>query len=195
MAPSAEWIEELRATLPEPPAERRRRLAEEWNNDAKTMAAVVAAGALDLIEATVAAGASPQSARKWWLSELARRANEAGVELDALGVTPADVAETQAMVDASELTDKLARAVFDGVIAGEGRPGDVVATRGLKVVSDDGALNAAIEDVIATNPDVVQKIRGGKHQAVGALIGQVMKAMKGQADAARVRELFMQKLL
>ena len=195
VAPSAEWIEELRATLPEPPAERRRRLAEEWGIDARAMAAVVAAGALDLIEATVAAGTSPQSARKWWLSELARRANEAGVELDALGVTPADVAETQAMVDAGELTDKLARAVFDGVIAGEGRPGDVVSTRGLRVVSDDGALNAAIEDVIAANPDVVQKIRGGKHQAVGALIGQVMKAMKGQADAARVRELFMQKLL
>ena len=194
VAPSAEWIEELRATLPEPPAERRRRLAEEWDIDARTMAAVVAAGALDLIEATVAAGASPQSARKWWLSELARRANEAGVELEALGVTPADVAETQAMVDSGELTDKLARAVFDGVIAGEGRPVEVVAGRGLKVVSDDGALNATVEDVIAANPDVVQKIRGGKHQAVGALIGQVMKAMRGQADAARVRELLMEKL-
>ena len=194
VAPSAEWIEELRATLPEPPAERRRRLAEEWDIDARTMAAVVAAGALDLIEATVAAGTSPQSARKWWLSELARRANEAGVELDALGVTPTDVAETQAMVDAGELTDKLARAVFDGVIAGEGRPVEVVAGRGLRVVSDDGALNATVEDVIAANPEVAQKIRGGKHQAVGALIGQVMKAMRGQADAARVRELLMEKL-
>jgi len=194
VAPSPEWIEELRATLPEPPAERRRRLSAEWDVDARTMASVVAAGALDLIEATVAAGASPQSARKWWLSELARRANEAGCELDALGVTPADVAETQAMVDAGELTDKLARAVFDGVIAGEGRPSDVVAERGLKVVSDDGALNTAVEEVIAVNPDVAQKIRDGKHQAVGALIGQVMKTMKGRADAARVRELLMDHL-
>ena len=194
VAPSPEWIEELRATLPEPPAERRRRLSAEWDVDARTMSAVVAAGALDLIEATVAAGASPQSARKWWLSELARRANEAGCELDALGVTPADVAETQAMVDAGELTDKLARAVFDGVIAGEGRPSDVVAERGLKVVSDDGALNTAVEEVIAVNPDVAQKIRDGKHQAVGALIGQVMKTMKGRADAARVRELLMDHL-
>jgi len=194
VAPSPEWIEELRATLPEPPAERRRRLSAEWDVDARTMASVVAAGALDLIEATMAAGASPQSARKWWLSELARRANEAGCELDALGVTPADVAETQAMVDAGELTDKLARAVFDGVIAGEGRPSDVVAERGLKVVSDDGALNTAVEEVIAVNPDVAQKIRDGKHQAVGALIGQVMKTMKGRADAARVRELLMDHL-
>lgn len=194
VAPSPEWIEELRATLPEPPAQRRKRLIVEWDIDERTMAAIVAAGALDLIEATVAAGASCQAARKWWLSELARRANEAGVELEDLGVSPADVAETQAMVDAGELTDKLARAVFDGVIAGEGSPAEVVAGRGLKVVSDDGALIAAIEVAIAANPDVAEKIRGGKVQAAGAIIGQVMKAMRGQADAARVRELLLERL-
>ena len=194
VAPSAEWIEELRNTLPEPPAARRKRLAAAWQVDAKTMEAIVAAGALELIEATVAAGTSPQAARKWWLSELARRANEAGVELEALGVSPQAVAETQAMVDAGELTDKLARSVFDGVIAGEGTPAEVVEQRGLKVVSDDGALTAAIDEVIAANPDIAQKIRDGKVAAVGALIGQVMKAMRGQADAARVRELLLAKL-
>ncbi|MDO5093694.1 MAG: Asp-tRNA(Asn)/Glu-tRNA(Gln) amidotransferase subunit GatB [Propionibacteriaceae bacterium] len=194
VAPSAEWIEELRATLPEPPAARRKRLAAAWQVDAKTMEAIVAAGALELIEATVTAGTSPQAARKWWLSELARRANEAGVELEALGVSPQAVAETQAMVDAGKLTDKLARSVFDGVIAGEGTPGEVVERRGLKVVSDDGALTAAVDDVIAANPDIAQKIRDGKVAAAGALIGQVMKAMRGQADAARVRELLLAKL-
>ncbi len=194
VAPSAAWVEELRATLPEPPVERRRRLAADWEVDATTMQAIVAAGALDLIESTVAAGAAPQAARKWWLSELARRANEAGVELEELGVSPQAVAETQAMVEAGELTDKLARAVFDGVIAGEGTPAEVVARRGLQVVSDDGALAAAVDEVIAGNPDVADKIRGGKHQAVGALIGQVMKVMRGQADAAKVRELILSKL-
>ena len=194
VAPSAEWIKELRNTLPEPPAARRKRLAAAWHVDAKTMEAIVAAGALELIEATVAAGTSPQAARKWWLSELARRANEAGVELEALGASPQAVAETQAMVDAGELTDKLARSVFDGVIAGEGTPAEVVKQRGLKIVSDDGALTAAIDEVIAANPDIAQKIRDGKVAAVGALIGQVMKAMRGQADAARVRELLLAKL-
>ncbi|MDO5065761.1 MAG: Asp-tRNA(Asn)/Glu-tRNA(Gln) amidotransferase subunit GatB [Propionibacteriaceae bacterium] len=194
VAPDEQWIEELRATLPEPPAERRRRLAAEWGIDERSMAAVVAAGALDLIEATVAAGASSQAARKWWLSELARRANEAGVELEALGVSPGDVAATQAMVDEGKLTDKLARSVFDGVIAGEGSPAEVVAARGLTVVSDDGALTAAIDEAIAANPDVAQKIRDGKVQAAGAIIGQVMKAMRGQADASRVRELLLSKL-
>lgn len=194
IAPSAEWLEELRATLPEPPAERRRRLAQEWEVDDRTMQAVVAAGALDLIEATVAAGASPQASRKWWMSELARRANESGVELEELGVSPADVAATQALVDAGELTDKLARAVFDGVIAGEGAPAEVVARRGLKVVSDEGALTAAVDEAIAANPDIMAKIRGGKVAAAGAIIGQVMKAMRGQADAARVRELLLERV-
>lgn len=194
VAPSAEWVEQLRATLPEPPAERRRRLAAEWDVDERTMADIVAAGALDLVDQSVAAGASAQAARKWWTGELARRANESGVELEELGVTPAQVAEVQGLVDAGELTDKLARQVFDGLLAGEGTVAEVVATRGLAVVSDEGALTAAVDEAIAANPDVAQKIRDGKHQAAGALIGQVMKAMRGQADASRVRELVMDKL-
>lgn len=194
IAPSSEWIEQLRQTLPEPPAQRRRRLMEAWEIDDVTMAAITAAGAVDLIEATVAEGTSPQAARKWWLSELTRRANEAAVELESLGVTPHDVAVTQQLVESGELTDKLARQVFDGVIAGEGTPAEVIDKRGLRVVSDDGALSAAVDEAIANNPDVTSKVRSGKYQAAGALIGQVMKQMRGQADAARVRELIMERL-
>ncbi|MGB3953736.1 MAG: Asp-tRNA(Asn)/Glu-tRNA(Gln) amidotransferase GatCAB subunit B, partial [Brooklawnia sp.] len=100
----------------------------------------------------------------------------------------------QALVDDGTLTDKLARQVIDGVLAGEGEPAEVVASRGLAVVSDDGALSKAVEQAIAANPAVAQKVRDGKVQAAGALIGAVMKAMRGQADAARVRELVMEKL-
>ena len=169
-------------------------LMEAWELDEVTMTSIQAAGAVDLIEDTVAAGATATSARKWWMSELSRRANEAGVELAELGLRPQDGATTQAMVDSGVLTDKMARQVFDGLIAGEGTPEQIVDSRGLKVVSDDGALGAAVDEVIASNPDVAQRIRDGKHQAAGALIGQVMKAMRGQADAARVRELIMEKL-
>ncbi|MEL4357931.1 MULTISPECIES: Asp-tRNA(Asn)/Glu-tRNA(Gln) amidotransferase subunit GatB [unclassified Luteococcus] len=194
IAPSREWVEELRATLPEPPAERRKRIVEQWGLSEREMGDIEAVGALDLIEATVEAGAQPQAARKWWLGELARRANEAGVALEAVGMSPAQVVELQQLVDAKTINDKLARQVIDGVIAGEGEPAQIVEQRGLAVVSDDGALSAAVDDVIAANPDVAQKIRDGKVQAAGALIGQVMKAMKGQADAGRVRELIMEKL-
>ncbi|QXT64097.1 Asp-tRNA(Asn)/Glu-tRNA(Gln) amidotransferase subunit GatB [Tessaracoccus palaemonis] len=194
IAPSAEWVEELRATLPEPPAERRRRLQAAWGFSDIDFGAIVNSGALTLVEETVAAGATPAAARKWWVTELARRANEAGVEIDALDITPAQVAGVQALVDEGRVNDKLARQVIDGVLAGEGEPAEVVEKRGLAVVSDTGALSAAVDDVIAKNPDVAAKIRDGKVAAAGALIGQVMKAMRGQADAARVRELILEKL-
>ncbi len=194
VAPSREWVEELRLTLPEPPEVRRRRLQEAWGFSDLDMRDTVGAGALQLVEETVAAGAAPQAARKWWLSELARRANEAGVDLAELAITPTQVARIQALVDEGAINDKLARQVFDGVLAGEGEPDEVVAARGLAVVSDEGALSAAVDRAIAANPDVADKIRDGKVAAAGALIGSVMKEMRGQADAGRVRELILEKL-
>jgi aspartyl-tRNA(Asn)/glutamyl-tRNA(Gln) amidotransferase subunit B len=194
VAPSRDWVEELRGSLPEPPREWRARLQAEWGFSDLEMRDVVAAGAIPVIEATVAAGTSPQAARKWWLADLARRANEQGVELADLPVTPAQVARVQALVDDGSLNDKLARQVLDGVIAGEGEPDEVVAARGLAIVSDEGALAEAVDRAIAANPDVAEKIRDGKVAAAGALIGAVMKDMRGQADAGRVRELIIEKL-
>ena len=194
VAPSREWVDALRATLPELPAERRRRLQAEWGFSDLEMRDTAGAGAVDLVAATVAAGSSAQTARKWWLSELARRANEQAVELSALKITPEDVARIQALVDAGAINDKLARQVFDGVLAGEGSPDEVVAARGLAVVSDEGALTEAVDRAIEANPDVAAKIRDGKVAAAGALIGAVMKEMRGQADAARVRELILARL-
>jgi aspartyl-tRNA(Asn)/glutamyl-tRNA(Gln) amidotransferase subunit B len=192
--PPAERVEELRATLPEPPAARRRRLQTDWGLTDPEMRDVVNAGALDLVEATVAAGAAPAAARKWWMGELSRRAKADGVELADLAVTPAAVAELQGLVDAGRLTDSMARQVLDGVLAGEGSPEVVATARGLEVVSDDSALTEAVDRAIAANPDVAEKVRGGKVQAAGALIGAVMKEMRGQADAARVRELVLERL-
>jgi aspartyl-tRNA(Asn)/glutamyl-tRNA(Gln) amidotransferase subunit B len=194
IAPSRKWVEELRTTLPEPPAARLHRVTAQWGFSDLEMRDVVSAGAVNAIEATVAAGASPQSARKWWLTEVARRANEAGVELEDVGITPQQVAEIQALVEDGTINDKLARQVFEGVIAGEGSPSDVVAARNLAIVSDEGALTAAVNEAIDANPDIVDKIKSGKTQAAGALIGSVMKQMRGQADASRVREMILEKI-
>jgi len=194
IAPSREWVEELRATLPEPPAARLDRVSAEWGFSELEMRDVVSAGAVNAIEATVAAGASPQSARKWWLTEIARRANELGVDLENVGVTAQQVAEIQALVEDGTINDKLARQVFEGVIAGEGSPADVVAARKLAIVSDEDALAAAVDEAINANPEIVDKIKSGKTQAAGALIGSVMKQLRGQADAARVRELILEKI-
>ncbi len=143
---------------------------------------------------TVAAGASPADARKWWLGELARRANTAGLELTDLAITPAQVARVAALVADGALNDALAREVIDAVLEGKGTPDEVVASRKLSVVSDDGALTAAVDAAIAANPEVAAKVREGKVAAVGPLVGAVMKATGGQADAARVRQLILARL-
>jgi aspartyl-tRNA(Asn)/glutamyl-tRNA(Gln) amidotransferase subunit B len=155
---------------------------------------VVNAGAVELIEETVAAGATPAGARKWWTGELARRANAEGKGVDEFGVTPAHIAELDGLVKAGRLNDSMARQVLEGVIAGEGTPTTVADARGLELVHDDGALEAAVDKVIDANPDVAQKIRDGKVQAAGALIGQVMKEMQGRADAGKARGLILAKL-
>jgi aspartyl-tRNA(Asn)/glutamyl-tRNA(Gln) amidotransferase subunit B len=188
------WIEQLRATLPEPPGPRRRRLQAEWGFADKEMQDLVNAHAVDLVEATVAAGAAPGAARKWWSGELARRANADGVDLADLPVAPEQIVVLQRLVDAGTLTDTLARQALEYVLAGEGDPEQVVAARGLQVVSDDGALGAAVDRAISANPDIADKIRAGKTAAAGALIGAVMKEMRGKADAGRVRELIEDRL-
>jgi aspartyl-tRNA(Asn)/glutamyl-tRNA(Gln) amidotransferase subunit B len=191
VAPDAAWIEELRMALPERPSLRRKRLKQEWNVPDKEMAAMVNADVLDIVEATVLLGADPTKARSWWLGEISRIANDKEVSVTELAITPADVAEIVALVNKGELTDKLARQVVEGVVAGEGTPAEVVAKRGIKVVNDDGALMAAIEKVCSEQADTAQKVRDGHIPAAGALIGAVMKETKGQADAARVRELLL----
>ncbi|EJF48694.1 aspartyl/glutamyl-tRNA(Asn/Gln) amidotransferase, B subunit [Schaalia georgiae F0490] len=190
--PDRAWVEELRASLPELPVAKRRRLRAEWGYADKEMRDVINAGALELIEATVGAGCDPASARKWWMGEISRRAKEREVPLDEAGVSPAQVAELQGLVDSGRINDKLARQALEGVLAGEGSPAQVVEARGLEVVSDDGALTAAVQEALDANPDIVEKIKGGKVKAAGALVGAVMKATRGQADAARVRELIME---
>ncbi|TWP44272.1 Asp-tRNA(Asn)/Glu-tRNA(Gln) amidotransferase subunit GatB [Lentzea tibetensis] len=189
IAPSREWVEELRGTLPELPWERRKRIQQEWNLTDEALRDLVNAGAMDLIAATVDAGAKPDEARSWWVSYLTQQANTRGVELADLPITPAQVAQVITLVNSGSLTNKMAREVVTGVLEGEGEPDEVVEKRGLKVVSDDSALEAAVDEALAAQPDVAQKIRDGKVQAAGAIVGAVMKATKGQADAARVREI------
>ncbi|MFI7216550.1 Asp-tRNA(Asn)/Glu-tRNA(Gln) amidotransferase subunit GatB [Micromonospora maritima] len=194
LAPDTAWVAELKAALPELPRLRRKRIQQDWGLSDLDMQSVVNAGAVELIEATVAAGATPAAARKWWLGELSRRANETGVELADVGATPAQVAELQGLVDAGSLNDKLARTVLEGVVAGEGSPTEIMTNRNLEVVSDTGALTAAVDEAIAANPDVADKVRSGKVAAAGALVGAVMKTTRGQADAKTVRELILARL-
>ncbi|MFI6298151.1 Asp-tRNA(Asn)/Glu-tRNA(Gln) amidotransferase subunit GatB [Nonomuraea sp. NPDC050790] len=194
IAPDVAWVATLKAELPELPRVKRRRLQAEWGVSDLDMQAMHNADAIDLVEATVAAGAPAADARKWWMGELARRANESGTALADLSITPADIARVTELVASGSLNDKLARQVLEGVLAGEGSPDAVVAARGLEIVNDEGELSAIVDEVLAGNADVADKVRSGKIAAVGALVGGVMKASRGKADAGRARELILEKL-
>ncbi|MEU6727777.1 Asp-tRNA(Asn)/Glu-tRNA(Gln) amidotransferase subunit GatB [Nonomuraea wenchangensis] len=194
IAPDPAWVAELKAALPELPSVRRKRLQAEWGLSDLDMQAMHNADAFDLVEATVAAGAPAADARKWWMGELARRANETGVPLAELAITPAQVARVTELVASGALNDKLAREVLEGVLGGEGDPDKVVEARGLKIVNDEGELSAIIDQVLADNADAADKVRAGKIAAAGALVGGVMRASKGKADAARARQLILEKL-
>jgi len=194
IAPSREWVEELRASLPENPAVRSVRLAQAWGISELEMTTVINAGAVELIETAVAAGVEPGAARKWWTGELSRIANERDVELDSLPVSPADLGRIEELIASGSLNDKLARQVLEGVLAGEGDVDSIVAKRGLGVVSDDGPLLEAIDAALAADPAVAETIKSGKLAAAGSVVGAVMKATRGQADAARVRELLFERL-
>ncbi|MEL0281510.1 MAG: Asp-tRNA(Asn)/Glu-tRNA(Gln) amidotransferase subunit GatB [Actinomycetota bacterium] len=194
VAPTADWVEELRGTLPEVPSVRRARLQAQWDISDLEMQTLVNAEALDLVESTIDQGVDQAAARKWWTGEFTRIANEQGIALTDLPVTAAHIARVEELIADGSLTDKLARQVFEGVIAGEGDVDAVVQARGLVVVGDDSTLLAAIEQALADQPDVAEKIQGGKVQAAGAIVGAVMKATKGQADAAKVRALLLEHL-
>jgi len=193
VVPDAKWIEELRKQLPEKPADRRKRLQLAWSVPDKEMAAMVNAELLDTVEATVLHGSDPTKARSWWLGEVSRIANDRAVSPTEL-ISVKDVAQIIELISSGELTDKLARQVVEGVIAGEGSPSEVITKRGLKVVSDDSQLMSAIEAAIAAAPETAERVRGGNIPAAGALIGAVMKSTGGQADAAKVRELLLKHL-
>ena len=188
------FIEAIRDAMPELPAARRSRLVENFGFSPLELEQMVGAGVLDLVEDTIAAGAAPDSARAWWLNELARTASERGIEPAELHLTGVQLAKVIELVAAGTLTNALARKVVAGVLDGEGSPEEVISARGLAVVEDAGALAAACDEAIAGAPDIAQKVRDGKAAAVGPLVGTVMKAMRGSADPAKVRAALLERL-
>jgi aspartyl-tRNA(Asn)/glutamyl-tRNA(Gln) amidotransferase subunit B len=194
IAPDPEWVESLRSALPELPAARRARLREELGVGAEDMVHMSNAGVVELVAATVAAGAPIGEARNWWLGYLAQKANERESDPSELPLSPGQVARVIELVGDGTLSVALARQAVDGVLETGSDVDTVVAERGLRRVSDTSALEAAADEAIAANPDVAEKVRAGKVAAAGALVGHVMKATRGQADAAAVREILLAKL-
>jgi aspartyl-tRNA(Asn)/glutamyl-tRNA(Gln) amidotransferase subunit B len=190
----ADWIERLRAELPELPNAKRQRLQESWGLSDLEMRDILNAGALELIEKTVELGATWQGARKWWLGEILRTANAENRELLEFDrISPNDVAELEKMVELGFLNDKLAREALAGVLAGEGNLEQVVQTRQLTLVQDTLVIEQAIQSALDQNPEVEAKLRAGDFKPLGVIIGSVMKTTSGKADAATIRKKLLER--
>ena len=192
--PDASWVEELRADLPELPAARRRRLVEEAGVDAEQARTLVASGLAGVLDDATAAGADGPAAAKWLANEVTSWCRDHGVDPADAPIGGAHLAELVALVDEGVLSTKLAREALDGVLGGEGSPREVAQARGLEQVSDETELLAMVDNAIASQPDAAEKVRGGNDKAVGALVGAVMKASRGQANPQRVNELILERL-
>jgi aspartyl-tRNA(Asn)/glutamyl-tRNA(Gln) amidotransferase subunit B len=190
MTTTPEAVEAIRAELPELPAAARARLA--GDGVPRAQAATILAGELlALYDDATRAGAPGAAVANWLAGEVTAHLSAGEGDLAATGLTGAHLAELVAMVDEGTLSSTMAKQVLAGVLEERGAQGPraVAAARGLQLMQDDGALTAVVVDVVAANPDAVAAIRDGNDRAIGALVGQVMKATQGRADPQRTNEL------
>jgi aspartyl-tRNA(Asn)/glutamyl-tRNA(Gln) amidotransferase subunit B len=186
----AERVEAIRTRVPELPAAARARL-DAAGVPREAAVTVVAGGSLPVYDEAVAAGADPAGVANWLTGDVAGQLAAAEVTLEESGLTGAHLAELLALIDDGTLSNKLGKQVLTAMVERRGTdgPARIADDLGLKQVSDEGELRGIVEDVVAGNPDTVADIRGGNQKAIGALVGQVMKATKGQADPRKTNEL------
>lgn len=187
---SDEWIEKIRSRQPELRTEKLERYKKEFDipqydaeiiTESKSMA--------DLFEATTAICGKPKKVSNWLMVETMRLMKEHGMEPEDLAFSPENLAKLIQLAEAGTINSSVAKEVFEKIFAEDVDPEKYVEEHGLKTVNDEGALKAAVEKVIADNPQAVSDFKGGKEKALGALVGQTMKAMKGKADPGRVNQM------
>jgi aspartyl-tRNA(Asn)/glutamyl-tRNA(Gln) amidotransferase subunit B len=202
LAVSEAWIEAVRGRMPELPQAKRARYERELALPAYDAATVTQSRELaEYFEAVLAAGGAavpPKAAANWVMGELSARLNEAGTDASQSAVGPAQLGRLLARIQDGTISGKIAKEVFDAIWAGddrsEGAADAIIEQRGLRQISDAGALEAVIAEVLAANPKSVEEFRAGKEKAFNALVGQVMKATKGKANPQQVNELLRKKL-
>ena len=192
---SEEWIEAVRSRQPELRTEKLERYKREFDiprydaeilTESKSMA--------DLFEAATAICRKPKKVSNWLMVETMRLMKEHGMEPEELRFSPENLAKLIELTDAGTINSSVAKAVFEKVFAEDVDPEKYVEEQGLKTVHDEGKLKAALEQVIADNPQAVSDYKGGKEKALGALVGQTMKAMKGKANPGMVNQMLREML-
>jgi aspartyl-tRNA(Asn)/glutamyl-tRNA(Gln) amidotransferase subunit B len=192
---TSEWVEQIRATLPEAPRDRRERFRREWGLSAYDAGVLTAEKALaDYFEETARAAGNAKAAANWIMTELIRELGEAGIGIAESPVSAGALAELIGLIDKGTISGKIAKTVFAEMVASGKAPGVIVEEKGLVQVSDTGAIEAFVQQAIDENHGVVAEYRGGKGKALQYLVGQVMKFSRGKANPKMVVETLKEKL-
>lgn len=192
---SDEYIENIRKSLPELPDARKERYMKEFglsSEDAVFMTNDKATA--DYFEAAVAAGADPKAAVNWLMGEFASQLSTDGIEIDKAPVSAENLAALLKLISKGTISGKIAKKVFATMWKEGGNPDDIVKAQGLVQISDTAKLSKLVDEVVGNNPKAVEDFKAGKKKAVGALVGQIMKATKGKANPRVINELLNKKL-
>ena len=192
---SDEWLSEVRASMPELPASRRERFLCEYGlreYDADVLTQTRAAS--EYFETAARVSGDPKTAANWVMGDLMGGLKAEGKEIAESPISAENLGALVGMISKGELSGKLAKEIFPRMFASGESPAVIVEREGLKQISDTGALEKVIADVIAANPKQVEQYKGGKTTVLNFLVGQAMKATRGQANVAVVTELLKQKL-
>ena len=187
---SDEWIQEIRSRQPELRTEKMARYQQQFQipqYDAEILTS--SKHMADLFEATVELCGKPKEVSNWLMVETMRLLKEHEQDVEAIAFSPEHLAKLIQMVDAGAINRTVAKTVFEEIFANDAEPEAYVEAKGLKVVNDEGALRKTIEEIVAANPQSVEDYHNGKEKAMGFLVGQTMRAMKGKADPAMVNQI------
>ena len=190
-----ELLETIRANMPELPDEKRQRFEQEFGLTLKDALQLTASRPVaDYFEAVAADGGEPKMAANWVTVELGGALNKAGLNITQSPVTPQQMSGLLARIADNTISGKIAKQVFEAIWNGEGDADRVIEAKGLKQITDSGAIEAIIDDIIANNPKQVEQFRAGKEKLMGFFVGQVMKATQGKANPGQVNQILRGKL-
>ncbi|MBR6755644.1 MAG: Asp-tRNA(Asn)/Glu-tRNA(Gln) amidotransferase subunit GatB [Peptococcaceae bacterium] len=189
------WVEELRSSLPEMPMAKRKRLIEEEGLPEYDAGVITSSKVLaEFYDGVRAHYGDAKKTSNWIMGELLARVNAEGIELEDIKVKPEHLAALLTVLDKGEINGKIAKEVFAEMFNTGKEPESIIKEKGLVQISDEGAIVAIVDEVLANNPKSVEDYRAGKKQAMGFLVGQVMKASKGQANPGVVNKLLAERL-
>ncbi len=189
------WVDELRANLPELPDAKKQRFIEQYGLRGEDAGILVTDRTVaDYFEEVVSHQADARQAGNWVIMELGRVTNETKKSIREIGISPLDLAELIGLISSNAISGKIAKTVFEEMLASGKKPMVIVEEKGLKQITDESAIESIVDEVLAKNPTQVEQYRAGKTKVMGFLVGQIMKASKGKANPKLVNQLLKQKL-